>query len=121
KLAVLEGPREAEPRDLVRRAPRDVGVAEADGAAAAVDAADAVEHAGLAGAVRADQREQLARRNRERHVLEHGKAAETQAQARNLKLSHTTSATGDIASPPGTSVAHRPPGRGRIPARPCGF
>ena len=60
QFAVLEGARDAEPRDLVRRAAGDVLAAEADRAAAAIDAADAVEHAGLAGAVRADQREQLA-------------------------------------------------------------
>ena len=61
QLAVLEGAGEAEPRDFVRRAAGDVLAAETDRAAAAIDAADAVEHAGLAGAVRADQREQLAR------------------------------------------------------------
>ena len=54
--------------------------AESDRAAAAVDAADAIEHAGLAGAVRADQREQFAGLDRERHVVEHGQAAEAQAQ-----------------------------------------
>ncbi len=61
QLAVLERAREPEPRDLVRRAAGDVLAAEADRAVAAIDAADAVEHAGLAGAVRADQRQQLAR------------------------------------------------------------
>ena len=79
KLAVLERSREAEPRDLMRRTPGNVLAAETDGAAAAIDAADAVERAGLAGAVGADQREQLARGDRKRHVVEHGQAAETQA------------------------------------------
>ena len=36
-------------------------------------------------------------RDRKRHVVEHGQAAETQAQMLDVKLSHTTSATGDIA------------------------
>ena len=83
QLAVLERARNAErarsraaagrrcPRPRKRIAP-----------CAAIDAADAVEHAGLAGAVRADQREQLARLDRERHVVEHGEAAEAQRRDR---------------------------------------
>ena len=63
----------------VRRASGNILAAESDGAAAAIDAADAVERAGLAGAVGADQSEQFARGNRKRHVVEHGQAAETQA------------------------------------------
>ena len=47
---------------------------------AAIDAADAVEHAGLAGAVRADQRQQLAALDRERNAVEHDEAAEAQRQ-----------------------------------------
>ncbi len=35
--------------------------------------------------------------DRKRHVVEHGQAAEAQAQMLDLELSHTTSATGDIA------------------------
>ena len=46
---------------------------------AAVDAADAVEDAGLAGAVGADQREQLARLDRKRDAVQHRQAAEAQA------------------------------------------
>jgi hypothetical protein len=68
QLAVLERAREPEPRDLVRRAAGDVVAAQADRALAAVDAAHAIEHAGLAGAVRADEREQLAGLHRERHA-----------------------------------------------------
>ena len=64
---------------------------------AAIDAADAVEHAGLAGAVRADQREQLALLDAQRHAVEHLQAAEAQAQRVDLKLSHTTSGYGGIA------------------------
>ena len=78
QLAVLECARQAETRDFVRRTPGNVLAAEADGAAAAIDAADTVERAGLAGAVGADQREQLARGDRKRHVVEHAQAAETQ-------------------------------------------
>ena len=57
QFAVLEGAGQPEPGDLVRRLAGDVAAAEADRARAAVDAADAVENAGLAGAVRADQRQ----------------------------------------------------------------
>jgi hypothetical protein len=78
QLAVLECAGETEPRDFVRRAPGNVFAAETNGTAPAIDAADAVERAGLAGAVGADQREQLARANLKRHVLEHGQAAKTQ-------------------------------------------
>src|SRR5689334_6378614 len=56
QFAVLEGAGDAEPRYLMRRKTGDVAPAEADYPGAAIDAADAVEHAGLAGTVRADQR-----------------------------------------------------------------
>src|SRR6187549_2490580 len=79
QLAVLERAGETEPGNLVRRASGNVLAAETDGAAAAIDAADAVERAGLAGAIRADQRKQLARGNRKRYVVKHGQAAEAQA------------------------------------------
>ena len=94
---MLERAGEPEPGDLVRLAAGDVVAAEADRALAAIDAAHAVEHAGLAGAVRTDQREQLARLHRERHAVEHGEAAEAQRQAVDRELSHTISGCGDIA------------------------
>ena len=75
QFAMLERARKPEPRDVVRRAAGDVLASEADCAAAAIDAADAIEHAGLAGAVRPDQREQFAGLDRERHVVEHGQPA----------------------------------------------
>ena len=81
----------------MRRATEDVGVAEPDRAVAAINATDAIERACLAGAVRADQREQFARLDRERDIVEDSQAIEAQAQMLNVKLSHTTSATGDIA------------------------
>ncbi len=62
---MLKGPGEAEAGDLVRRATEDVDAAEPDRAVAAINAADAIERACLAGAVRADQREQFARLDRE--------------------------------------------------------
>ncbi len=62
---MLKGAGQAEAGDLVRRATEDVGAAEPDRAVAAINAADAIERACLAGAVRADQREQFARLDRE--------------------------------------------------------
>jgi hypothetical protein len=97
QLAVLERAGEPEPGDLVRRKPGDVVLAKADRAAAAIEAADAVEHRRLAGAVRADQRQKLARGGRERHVVEHDQPAEPQGEALDRELSHTTSGSGDIA------------------------
>src|SRR5512144_1691089 len=69
----------------------DVVAAEADRALAVIDAAHAIEHAGLAGAVRTNEREQLAGLDRERHAVEHGEPAETQREAIERELSHTTS------------------------------
>ena len=97
QLAVLERAGEAEPRDLVRRAAGDVLAAKADRAVAAVEAADAVEHAGLAGAVRPDQGEQLAGVHRERDAVEHDQPAEAKREAVERELSHTTSGCGDTA------------------------
>ena len=97
QLAVLERACEPEPGDLVRLPARDVAAAKADLAFAMVDAAHAVEHAGLAGAVGADQGEQLARCHRERHAVEHRQAAEAQREPVDLELSHTISGCGDTA------------------------
>jgi hypothetical protein len=97
QLDVLEGAGDAEPGHGAWRPARNVLAAEADATLAAVDAADAVEHAGLAGAVGADQREQLRRLDGEGHGLEHGEAAEAQAQALDVELSHTISGCGGIA------------------------
>ena len=94
---MLEGAGDAEPRDLVRRAAGDILAAKADRALAAIEPADAVEHAGLAGAVRPDQRQQLAALDRKRDVVEHDEAAEPERQRVDLKLSHTISGCGDIA------------------------
>ena len=61
QLAVLEGARQPEPGDGMRPARRELLPVEIDATARrSVDAADAVEHAGLAGAVGTDQAQQLA-------------------------------------------------------------
>ena len=60
QFAVLEGARDATPGDRVRWLARDALAGEEHVArAGTVDAADAVQHASLAGAVRADEREEL--------------------------------------------------------------
>ena len=76
---MLECSGETERSNFVRRAAGYVLTPEMDSAAAAIDAADAVERAGLAGAIGADKREKLTRGNRKGHVVENGQAAETQA------------------------------------------
>src|SRR5262249_16392507 len=58
QLAVLERACESEPSNLVPRAAGDKVATKTDLPLAAVDTAHAIEHAGLAGAVRTDQREQ---------------------------------------------------------------
>ena len=75
---MLESASDAKAGDVVRRAAVDVLAAQPDDALAAIDATDAVENAGLAGAVRADQRQQFTGLHRKRHVGEDGKPAEAQ-------------------------------------------
>src|SRR5262245_4474557 len=78
---------------------RNILPAEEDAAFTPVDAVDAIEGAGFAGAVRPDQREQLGRANLEREALQHGETPEAQAQIFHLELSHTTSGCAGTASP----------------------
>jgi hypothetical protein len=76
QLAVLEGSGKPKLRDVVRQPAGDILAAKADCAVAAVESADAVEHAGLTGAVRPDQREQLARVDSERNAVKHDQPTE---------------------------------------------
>src|SRR6185503_3564852 len=77
ELAVLEGSRNAESRDLVRARARDLRVAEENSPAGRpIQAADAIQHRRLAGAVRADQRQKLAGARLEAHLVQHAEAAE---------------------------------------------
>ncbi len=77
ELDVLEGARDAAPGDLVRRHARDVLVAEDEPARARiVDPRDEVEDGRLAGAVRTDDREDLALRDVEAHAVDGANAAE---------------------------------------------
>src|SRR5215831_16221287 len=69
QLAVLERSRKPEPCDLVRLAAGDGVAAKTDLSLAAVDAADAIEHAGLARAVRANERDKLAPAHAERDAV----------------------------------------------------
>src|SRR5262245_52370346 len=76
-LHELERPREAQPADHVRGLTDDVLAGEDHPAAVgAVVAGDHVEERGLAGAVRPDDPEQIARRDREAHVRHGGETAE---------------------------------------------
>ena len=83
---VLERPRHAERRDLVRRARGDVDVLEEDPARGRlVDAGQDVEEGRLAGAVRADQADDRAARDREVDVVHGDEAAELLAHLDRLE------------------------------------
>src|SRR5664279_2400573 len=97
QFTVLERARDAKPCDLVRRSSDYIFTAEKDGALAAINAANTVQHAGFSGAVRADQRQQFSRIGGKRNATEHHEAAKSQLQRFDLELSHTTSDCGDIA------------------------
>ena len=74
---ILERARDAEPRQPVGRKARDLPVLERDPACGRLeDPGDQVEHRGLAGAVRADQAEDLAAVDRKAHVGDGAQAAE---------------------------------------------
>ena len=76
--------------------PEIVVAAKADRALAAIDAADAVEHAGLAGAVRADQREQLA-------ALD-AQATRRRAPAGRRSAASDASTSSSAIPPPGAAI-----------------
>ena len=97
QLAVLKGAGDAQARQFVRRQAGDVAAAKAYGALPAINAADAVEHAGLAGAIRPDQRQKLAALDRERDPIEHDQAAKAQLQILDRQFSHTICDCGDTA------------------------
>src|SRR5690348_14622067 len=98
QLAVLEGARDAEAGDGVGLCAGNALAAEENvSARRPIDPADAVQHAGLARAVRTDERQELARFERERDALEHLQAAEREMQLAQLELSHTSAGCGGIA------------------------
>ena len=68
---VLEGAGNAQLGHSPWRSASDVVSAKADIAHATIDAADAVEHAGLAGAIGADEREQLGWLDGKGNTVEH--------------------------------------------------
>ncbi len=76
---------------------RDVLPGKHDPAGAAIKSADAVEDAGLARSVGADQCEQLPRFDGERDAVQHLQPAKAEREALHFELSHTTSGFGDIA------------------------
>src|SRR4051812_14251856 len=88
---MLEGPRDSEPRDRVRRLIEQLGAVEADRALRRLDEpADAVEERRLACAVGADQAADGAVSDRQLHVVERGDSAEADGQAGDLQ--HLSSA-----------------------------
>ena len=93
---MLESACDPQARHVARRPPSDRNTAEADLALAAINAADAIEHAGLAGTIGPYEREQLALAYRERDIVEHVETTEAQRQPLELELSHTSSGGGGI-------------------------
>ena len=89
QLDVLEGACDAERGDAVRRHVGDVGAVEDQLAAGRlVDAAHQVEDGGLAGAVRADDGEDLALLDGEAHAVDRLDAAEVDRQPVRLEEAH---------------------------------
>jgi hypothetical protein len=95
QLAVLEGTRNTETCDMVRRLAGDALAAKPNATFSMIEATDAIECAGLAGAVRADQGEQFAAFDGKRHIVEYDETAEAQRQMLDLELSHTISGCAD--------------------------
>ena len=78
---LLEGAGDAEPRPLVRRQPDQVRLIEEKRARVGlIDAGEEVQQGRLAGAVRADQREDRALRDMDRDVVHRAHAAEALVQ-----------------------------------------
>ena len=101
---VLERARHAERRDLARRPARDVAALEHDAAGIRlVEAGDHVEQRGLAGAVGADDREDAALGDVDRHAVDGGDAAEVLGNVRNRELNRCR---GDL--PGGLCDVHQP-------------
>ena len=88
---VLEGASDAEPGDAVRRHSQQILAVEHDTTAGRlVQAADAVEERGLAGAVRPDQRADLALLDREGEVGERDDSAELDPNIFDRQQRHST-------------------------------
>jgi hypothetical protein len=89
QLDVLEGAGDAELGDVVGRLLRDVLVLEEDAARGRpVDPRDQVEDRALAGAVGADDREDLTFLDRERDCIDGLETAEMQRQVLGAEIAH---------------------------------
>src|SRR5439155_21494006 len=132
QLEILEGARDLEPCPLVRFEVPEVAALVADVALVArEDAGDAVEHGGLAGAVRADQAEDLALEEVEGDVGQCLDAAEPQRDVLDLQqrrdqpfatsAGSSSSATASGATRVGAAAAARKRGCGgnRLRKRSC--
>src|SRR5262249_41369707 len=88
---VLEGPRDAEPDDAMRRDSAQVVAVEGDASTRRlVDAADAIEQRRLAGTVGPDERADLTGVDRERQVDQGNDAAELDAYLLDVQQRHNT-------------------------------
>ena len=91
QLAVLEGARDAQAGDAMRFQQSQVLILELDASCLGpIKTADAIEHAGLAGAVRPDQGQQLAGASFKGNAVEHLQPAEGERHACEPEFSHTS-------------------------------
>ena len=89
QLDVLEGARDAAPGDLLSVELRDLLVLEDDAPGRhVVETADKIEESGLAGAVRADDREDLALGDVERDAVDRLEAAELDRDVFEREIGH---------------------------------
>ena len=126
-LHELEGARHAEPRELDRADPGDVGAAESDGALGRREqAGQHVHQRGLAGAVRADDRHRLAMLHQEVHSLQRHEVAVAPPDVPGLdqrrRRAHSAAAGRGALEPrraEATRIRTRPAGPSALAGRPA--
>jgi hypothetical protein len=117
---VLESPPDAYLGDAVRRPPQHRAPLEQDVAAIrGVEPADTVEESGFAGAIRADQTEDLALLDREGDAVERDDAAELDSDVADLKQGRRRGGGGRLMhrGQPGASPHGPPPMAATRPGR----
>ena len=102
----MKGARNAAPVDLVRLQPQQAGIVEANIALVGrVQTGDQVENRRLAGAIRPNQADNLARLNRQAQVVHHLQPAKMLVDINQLEQRHQTISTLDVPNSPCGRVA----------------
>src|SRR5207302_3138692 len=126
---VLKSPRDSPTRNLVRLEARDIATVEHDASARRLEeTSHVVEQSGLAGAVGADQRENLATLDVETHVVHRDETAEALGQVGQLEdvvvrrrlLAHVACSISTAASSSWTAACLSSCSRIRLGSRPWG-